>query len=179
MALTVLFGGARSGKSALAVELGRRHEGAVTYVATAPVVDDDMAERIAHHRAERPAGWTTVEEPIELGAAIAGAAGSMVIVDCLTLWVSNLMLADGESPDDAAIVRAAVATADRAASTPGPVVAISNEVGLGVHPETALGRRYRDVLGRVNQAWAAAADRNLLLVAGRAIPLGDPWDHLP
>ncbi|MGI9644492.1 MAG: bifunctional adenosylcobinamide kinase/adenosylcobinamide-phosphate guanylyltransferase [Ilumatobacteraceae bacterium] len=178
MALTMLFGGARSGKSALAVELGRRHDGAVTFIATAPVVDHDMSTRIARHRAERPAEWETVEAPVELANAIAGATHSMIVIDCLTMWISNLMLDVGESPDDEAIERTAAEVADRAAAVSAPVVAISNEVGLGVHPETALGRRYRDVLGRVNQTWAAAAERNLLLVAGRAIPLVDPWDHL-
>jgi len=175
MALTMLFGGARSGKSALAVAIGARHDGAVAYVATAPMIDDEMAERAANHRAERPAAWSTIEEPLELAAAIETVPDSMVVIDCLTLWVSNMMWHD-RSDDD--IRRLAVETAGRAAARPAPTVAISNEVGLGVHPETAVGRRYRDVLGQVNQAWAAVADTSLLLVAGRAIPLDDPWDHL-
>lgn len=176
MALTLLFGGARSGKSALAVALGKRHGRAVTYIATAPAVDDDMTARIERHRAERPASWSTTEEPLDLAGAIAAAPNTMILIDCLTLWGSNLMWHD-RSDDEIRLL--AGSTADLAASLPTPVVAISNEVGLGIHPETALGRRYRDVLGRVNQAWVAAADTNLLLVAGRAIPLDDPWDHLP
>ena len=175
--LTLLFGGARSGKSALAVALGERHGRAVTYIATAPAaVDEDMSARVERHRAERPAMWSTIEEPLDLAGAIAAAPDTMILIDCLTLWVSNLMWHD-RSDDE--IRRLADSTAGLAARLPTPVVAISNEVGLGVHPETPLGRRYRDVLGRVNQAWATVADTNLLLVAGRAIPLDDPWDHLP
>ena len=173
MGLTFLVGGARSGKSALAVELGRRHRGPVVYVATAPTVDSDMAQRIARHRVERPGEWRTIEEPTDLAGALASAGKSLTIVDCLTLWVSNLMLAE---LDDDNIEQRAVAAATAAAA--GEVVAVSNEVGLGVHPELELARRYRDVLGRVNQIWAAAADPALLLVAGRALPLADPWTYV-
>ena len=173
MALTTLLGGARSGKSALAVEIGRRHDGPVWFVATATTVDDDMDVRIDHHRRERPEGWTTIEESIELGDTLAAADDdTLVIVDCLTLWVSNLMYA-GRSDDDVRS-RAAAASAV-AASRPGPVVAVSNEVGMGVHPDTALGRRYRDLLGWVNQTWVAASATSLLLVAGRAVELTHPW----
>jgi adenosyl cobinamide kinase/adenosyl cobinamide phosphate guanylyltransferase len=180
MALTVLIGGARSGKSSLAVEWGRRLGEPVTYVATAPrpedadVPDADMAERVGRHRAERPVEWTTVEETVDLESAFA-TARTPVIVDCLTLWTSNVMWL-GRS--DAEIERLASAGAAAAAGYGRPVLAITNEVGLGVHPETELGRRYRDVLGRVNQRWVAAADQSLLLVAGRAIDLRDPWDLL-
>ncbi len=168
--LTLLVGGARSGKSTLAVELGRRHEGPVTFVATAVPFDDGLAERIARHRAERPP-WPTVEAPTELAAALAAAEG-LAIVDCLTLWVNNLL---HRGDDDAAIEEAAMATADLAAARPGGTVAITNEVGLGVHPETELGRRFQDLLGRVNQCWAQRAETTLLLVAGRALRLEDPW----
>jgi adenosyl cobinamide kinase/adenosyl cobinamide phosphate guanylyltransferase len=173
--LTVLVGGARSGKSSLAVELGRRHVGDVVLIATALASDDDLAERIDRHRAERP-DWPTVEEPLDLEAALATVdEHAFVIVDCLTLWVSNLLWR-GRADDE--VVALAARAAERAARRTGPTVAITNEVGLGVHPETALGRRYRDVLGRVNQVWAAAADRSLLLVAGRALRLDDPWEVL-
>jgi adenosylcobinamide kinase / adenosylcobinamide-phosphate guanylyltransferase len=176
MPLTVLLGGARSGKSSLAVEIGRRHDGPVVFIATAPPIDADMEERIEHHRSERPASWITVEEPIELHDALeATDHDALVIVDCLTLWVSNLMYA-GRS--DADVSERASAVSGMAAGRRSPVVVISNEVGLGVHPETPLGRRYRDLLGRVNQIWTAAADTSLLLVAGRAIALSDPWQHL-
>lgn len=172
MPSTLLLGGARSGKSAFAVELGRAQSARVTYVATAPAVDDDMRDRIERHRAERPATWTTIEEPLDLGGALAAVderdADGFVIVDCLTLWTSNLML---EGHSDEQIGAMAVEVAGYCARRTAPVVTISNEVGLGVHPETELGRRYRDVLGRVNQHWAAAADTALLMVAGRALRL--------
>lgn len=180
MGLTMLVGGARSGKSTLAVEIGRRHDGPVSVVATAPVrhgdpaADDDMASRIAHHRAERPAEWITFEEPIDLAGAITRAPG-LVLVDCLTLWTSNLMWA-GHS--DAEIRHLADRTATVVGMRAEPVVVVSNEVGLGVHPDTDLGRRYRDIHGWVNQRWAAAAEQTLLLVAGRALRLDDPWTLL-
>ena len=155
--LTLLFGGARSGKSALAVEIGRRHAGPVTFIATAEPSDDDLRGRIARHRVDRP-GWPTVEEPLDLGGALATAGNPMVIVDCLTLWVSNLLFrGDSDEEIQAASAAAAATASERAA----PTVVISNEVGLGVHPETDLGRRYRDVLGLVNQQWARQADAML------------------
>jgi adenosylcobinamide kinase/adenosylcobinamide-phosphate guanylyltransferase len=172
MALTLLLGGARSGKSALAVRAARGWGGAVEVVVTAEARDAEMAARIRRHRAERPAGWRTVEAPRELEAALEGAAaGALVIVDCLTLWVSNLM---EQGLDDPAVARRAGASAALAAARAAPTLAISNEVGSGVVPAAALARRYRDLLGQVNAAWAAAATRTLLLVAGRALPLQDP-----
>lgn len=183
MALTLLIGGARSGKSSLAVDIGHRHHAAgldVTYIATAPLpstehVDDDMAGRISRHREERPASWATIEEEIDLVGTLDRCVDGLVIIDCLTLWTSNLMWR--EATDDEIRDRANEAAA-AAVGRSGPTVAITNEVGLGVHPETELGRRYRDVLGWVNQSWAAVADPALLLVAGRALPLTDPWQHL-
>lgn len=172
MALTLLLGGARSGKSSLAVDMGHRVASPVTYIATAPRLDDDMAERIDNHRLERPSDWATLEEEVELESALRSSPG-FVIIDCLTLWTSNLMA--HEIPD-AEIQTRAVALALLCTARPDRVVAISNEVGMGVHPETPLGRRYRDLLGRVNQAFAAVADPALLLVAGRVLPLHDPWD---
>jgi adenosyl cobinamide kinase/adenosyl cobinamide phosphate guanylyltransferase len=174
-ALTLLLGGARSGKSALAVEIGRRHAGPVTFIATSPsTIDDDLAGRITRHRAERPA-WPTIEEPVDLAAALVAAGDDLAIVDCLTLWVSNLL---HRGDDEGAIEATAADVAAVTTARGGPTVAITNEVGLGVHPPTELGRRYRDLLGRVNQRWAAVADTSLLLVAGRAIPLTDPWTML-
>jgi adenosylcobinamide kinase/adenosylcobinamide-phosphate guanylyltransferase len=168
--LTVLVGGARSGKSSLAVSWGRRHAdagGDVVFVATASAPDADMAQRIARHRAERPA-WHTIEEPHDLVGAVDGHPEALVIVDCLTLWVSNLMhRGDGDSDIVARAETTAAALADRTA----PTLAITNEVGMGVHPESDLGRRYRDVLGIVNQAFAAKARRALLLVAGRTVEM--------
>ena len=172
--LTLLLGGARSGKSALAVELGRRHAGGVTFVATSPPMDGDLRGRIARHRAERPP-WPTIEEPCDVAAALAAAGDDLVVLDCLTLWVNNLLhRGDGDDEVEALSATTAAAAARRAA----PTVVITNEVGLGVHPESELGRRYRDLLGRVNQQWARAADVALLLVAGLAVPLTDPWTYL-
>jgi adenosylcobinamide kinase / adenosylcobinamide-phosphate guanylyltransferase len=176
MALTLLLGGARSGKSALAQRLAGRWDGPVTVLVTGQARDAEMAERIARHRAARPAGWRTVEEPLELAAALADTpADAFVVLDCLTLWVSNLLeqgLADDQV--EARSRSAAAAAAARAA----PTVAVGNEVGSGIVPAAALARRYRDLLGQVNAGWAAAADRALLLVAGRAVPLLDPLEVL-
>ena len=166
----LLIGGARSGKSALAVEIGQRHEGGVVLIATAEPFDDDMRSRIARHRRDRPA-WPVIEQPRDLGKAIAAAPSDpLLIVDCLTVWVANELHHGGSIDADA------VATA--LAGRSGPCVVITNEVGLGVHPETELGRTYRDELGRVNQAIAAVATRTLLMVAGKALRLGDPWKEL-
>ena len=176
MPLTLLLGGARSGKSALAVRLAGRWDGPVTVVATGEARDPEMAERIRRHRAGRPAGWLTLEAPLELEAALVAApAGAFVVLDCLTLWVANLMeqgLGDGQVEERA---RSAAATA---AARAAPTVAVSNEVGAGIVPADALSRRYRDLLGQVNATWAAAADQALLLVAGRAVPLADPLELL-
>ena len=174
--LTLLIGGARSGKSDLAVQIGERHTAsAVTFVATAQRFDDDMSARIDRHRADRPP-WPTVEAPVELRSALAEIAhDELVIIDCLTLWVSNMML---EGWSEAAIGEYSSATADAAALRLGPTVVVTNEVGLGIHPGNELGRQYRDLLGRVNRQWALVADRSLFLVAGRALQLHDPWEYL-
>jgi len=167
----VLLGGARSGKSRLALRLASRWDGPVTFVATAEARDDEMAERVARHRAERPSEWTTVEEPVALDAALARApAGACVVVDCLALWLSNL-LELGTSSD--ACERAAKAAAATAATRTAPTIVVSNEVGLGVVPATPLGRSYRDLLGRVNQIWVEASTAAALVVGGRALQLED------
>ncbi len=168
--VTLLIGGARSGKSALAVEIGRRHDGDVMFIATAEPFDDDMRSRIARHRDDRP-DWPVVEAPLDLqGAITAAPSAALLIVDCLTVWVNNELHHNGVV--DAG--RVAAALTDRI----GPSVVITNEVGLGVHPETELGRTYRDELGRVTPVVAAVATKTLLLVAGRALRLGDPWKEL-
>jgi adenosylcobinamide kinase/adenosylcobinamide-phosphate guanylyltransferase len=168
--VTLLIGGVRSGKSALAVEIGRRHPGEVLFIATAEPFDDDMRSRISHHRDDRP-DWPTIEQPVELGTAIAAAPGGpLLIVDCLTVWVANELHHDGIV--DAEAVAAALVARQ------GPSVVVTNEVGLGVHPETQLGRDYRDELGRVNQVVAAVATTTLLMAAGKALRLGDPWKEL-
>lgn len=173
MASSVLvLGGARSGKSRFAVAAhpaGQR----VVFVATAHAGDADMAARIARHRAERPAHWITVEEPLDLVPrleAVAG-AGAAVIVDCLTLWVANLLLRG--DPDDA-ILHQADALAGLVVQRRADLTLVSNEVGAGVHPPTAEGLRFRDLLGVVNQRLAAACDQVVLVVAGLPLTIKQP-----
>jgi adenosyl cobinamide kinase/adenosyl cobinamide phosphate guanylyltransferase len=167
VSLVFLLGGARSGKSALAVDLARRSEAPVVFLATGEAGDEEMAARIARHRAERPAGWTTVEEPRELAATVAAApAAACLVVDCLSLWVANIL----ERPAETVEAEAEYA-ADLAVTRAGLTVAVSNEVGMGVVPATPLGRAYRDVLGRVNATWARHADEAYLVVAGRRLRL--------
>jgi adenosylcobinamide kinase / adenosylcobinamide-phosphate guanylyltransferase len=169
MPLTLLLGGARSGKSRLAVRLAGEAGAPVVFVATAEERDAEMTERIARHRAERPPHWRTVEEPLALGRALEAAAPeSTLVVDCLSLWVANLLERGDADVEEQAAAAAATAAARRART-----VAVSNEVGLGVVPATPLGRAYRDVLGRVNAIWAEAAVEAYLVVAGKALRLGD------
>lgn len=180
MSLTVLIGGARSGKSTLAVEIGRRFDdrssdARVTFIATAPRSDDDMNRRIGRHIAERPDHWITVEEQLDLVGVIEQAARGLVIVDCLTLWTSNLMWAERTADEIGAL---AAATTAAAVAFSGDVVVVSNEVGLGIVPDNEMARNYRDLHGRVNQQFVDRADRALHLVAGRATPLLDPWTLL-
>ena len=168
MTLVLLIGGARSGKSRLAVAFGERHAGEVVLLATATAGDEEMAARIAAHRTERPKSWTTIEEPLALVEAIAGVAPSAcLLVDCLSLWVANLLETTGAQE----VERAALAAAATAAARPGPTIAVTNEVGLGIVPVAALARAYRDVLGRVNAIWAERASAAHLVVAGRILPL--------
>lgn len=176
--LTLLLGGARSGKSALAVRLGEAWPGPVVFVATARTdpADLDLVERVRRHRAERPSHWSTVEPPVDVLTAVRAAAhDALVIVDCITLWVAAAF-DDAHGP--ARVERDAVALAEVADARRAPTVLVSNEVGLGLHPSSELGRNYRDTLGRVNTALAARSRRALFLVAGRAVRLDDPWDLL-
>jgi adenosylcobinamide kinase/adenosylcobinamide-phosphate guanylyltransferase len=172
MALVVLVGGARSGKSRLAVEMGLKWGGRVVVIVTAEARDDDMAERIKRHRADRPAEWDTVEEPLDLESALGSVPeDALALVDCLTLWVSNLVEKGVEDPEIEKLAhRSAAAAAARAADT----IVVSNEVGSGIVPANALARRFQDLLGRVNSIWAEASDRAALVVAGRVLPLRPP-----
>lgn len=156
-------GGVRSGKSAFALlrarELGERR----AFVATARAYDEEMEDRIARHRAERP-DFTTLEEPVALPERVASLSGfDVAVVDCLTLWLSNLLI-DGIAPAEIERRVADLVRALRAA--PCHVVVVSNEVGMGVHPETALGRTFRDLAGRAHQAVARSADELHLAVLG-------------
>jgi adenosyl cobinamide kinase/adenosyl cobinamide phosphate guanylyltransferase len=140
----------------------------VAMIATAEARDGEMRERIAAHRAERPAGWRTIEEPRDLAGALAAlASDEFAIVDCLSLWVSNLL----EDAGTADVERLAAEAAALAAGHAGGCVAVSNEVGMGIVPVNALARSYRDVLGRVNVIWADAADDALFAVSGRVLRL--------
>jgi len=169
MALTVLIGGARAGKSALAAKLATQAAVPVVFLATAEALDDEMRDRIARHRAERPTEWDTVEEPVDLEEALAQVdPAHAIIVDCVTLWVSNMML---KGLSDEEIAERATAASSLVARRPAPTFVVTNEVGSGVVPSTDLGRRFRDVLGRVNIIWVEAATQALLVVAGRSIPL--------
>lgn len=176
--LIVLTGGARSGKSSLALDLAERTGRSVTFIATCPRIEGDaeLDQRILVHRAERPAEWTTVEAEHDLVAALQPVDdNATVVIDCLTLWVSNLL---HRGDDTAAIDEACRQILAVIANRPGQTIAVTNEVGLGIVPADPLSRAYRDALGRINQAWVAAADRALFLVAGKAIALHDPDEQL-
>jgi adenosyl cobinamide kinase/adenosyl cobinamide phosphate guanylyltransferase len=165
-----LTGGARSGKSRLAVRFLADRGDDVSYIATGLASDEEMVRRIADHRRHRPSAWQLVEEPIDLEAALARAGDeSSVIVDCLTLWVSNLM--EGHTDDE---IREFSHTAcNKAAARQVTTIVVSNEVGSGLVPMDPLGRRFRDLHGEVNQMWGRAADAAYLVVAGRAVALPD------
>ncbi|MFN3625537.1 MAG: bifunctional adenosylcobinamide kinase/adenosylcobinamide-phosphate guanylyltransferase [Hyphomicrobium sp.] len=162
--LTLVLGGARSGKSHHAELLVMQTPAPWTYLATAEALDEEMRERIAHHRNRRDARWLTRDAPLDLPNVLAELSGP-VLVDCLTLWLSNVMLAERDVDAESEKLLGALAMA------PGPVVAVSNEVGLGLVPETALGRAFRDAQGRLNQRIAAAADRVLFMAAGLPLSL--------
>jgi adenosylcobinamide kinase / adenosylcobinamide-phosphate guanylyltransferase len=166
--LTLVLGGARSGKSRYAESLVTALPQPWLYVATAEPHDDEMAVRIAQHRDRRGDGWQTVEALIDLAGTIASAPeGATVLVDCLTLWLSNLMLANHAIENAMTNLEAALTT--RAS----PVILVSNEVGFGIVPDNALGRRFRDHQGRLNQRIAARADRVVLMVAGLPMVMKD------
>lgn len=167
MPIVLLLGGARSGKSRLAAQLAADSGAPVTFIATAAEGDEEMAERIRRHRETRPPAWSTVEAPIDLvGAVRSAAAGDFLVVDCLTLWVSNLM---GQGVGAAEIDTAAEQLVGELQSRQSVVV--TNEVGLGIVPVNALARSFRDVLGSVNVRVAESAERAILMVAGRGIDL--------
>lgn len=165
MGYLLLLGGARSGKSTRAVQAAVESGLPVTFIATAEALDAEMASRIQQHRSTRPGDWSVVEEPTDLVGAISR-SGGFVVVDCLTLWVSNLLGAGRESSDVLALAeRAAALLAERDG------VVVSNEVGLGIVPAKELARTFRDVLGSVNAVFAGCASRSLFMVAGRALEL--------
>ena len=163
MTVTLVLGGARSGKSDFAQKAAETAAGGggTVMIATGQAFDDEMAERIARHQADRGESWTTVEAPLELASAIAALpADAIAVVDCLTLWLSNQMLAERDVEAACAALVAAVA------ACPARLWLVSNEVGLGIVPETPLGRRFRDEAGRLNQRLAAAVDEVYFVAAG-------------
>ena len=171
--LIVVLGGARAGKSSFALRLAKQQANRVCFIATAQALDDDMTRRIARHREERPPHWTTIEEPYQLDDALRQAVESeLVIVDCLTLFVSNWMLRlEDEDRGEEAIQNISETFLARRRAQRQTVICVSNEVGLGIIPETRLGRTFRDLLGRVNQQFAGAADEVYLLTAGLPLQL--------
>jgi adenosyl cobinamide kinase/adenosyl cobinamide phosphate guanylyltransferase len=168
MPLLLLLGGARSGKSELALRLASEQPAGVVFIATAEAGDEEMAARIERHRRERPPSWQTIEEPLHLDQTLEAIdQHSCVVLDCLTLWTANALERLGPAETE----RRAASAATRAAARPGLTIVVSNEVGWGLVPDNPLGRAYRDLHGRVNTLWADQAARAYLLVAGRAIPL--------
>jgi adenosylcobinamide kinase/adenosylcobinamide-phosphate guanylyltransferase len=175
MSSLFILGGARSGKSRHAVA-AQPPRGRVVFIATAQAGDADMAARIARHRAERPSPWTTIEEPFEVPARLGALRGiDAAVVDCITVWIGNRVLR-GDADD--AILAGADDLARLIARCVFDVTLISNEVGEGVHPETAIGLRFRDLLGIVNQRLAAACERVVLMVAGLPLTLKTTSPHV-
>lgn len=180
-AIVFITGGARSGKSRHAEQLAAETGGAVVYVATMEPGDDELRGRIARHRQRRPAEWMTLEAPLDPAHALASApAEGTVLLDCLSLWVSNQLFADGDPANwetarweryvDQCVVNARVVIEAQEERT-GPLITVTNEVGLGIVPMDALSRYYRDALGLVNQAFAAAASEATLMVSGLPVRL--------
>lgn len=163
----LVLGGARSGKSSFAQELAEASGRTPVYVATAAVWDDEMRDRVERHRAVRNERWRTVEEPLALADVLVREAvpGTVVVVDCLTLWLTNLMLGGHDTE------RAASQALDALSATSGAIILVSNEVGSGIVPENALARRFRDEQGRLNQAVAKACEAAVLVTAGLPLVL--------
>lgn len=173
--VTLILGGARSGKSAFAEQQASREGHEVVYIATAELKDAEMRERVRHHRERRPAAWRTTEEPLHLARTLRAEAREKrcLIVDCLTLWLTNLILADLPEGDGGAVIRPGEVFTDERArlldvlpSLPGSVLLVSNEVGQGIVPVGALSRFFADESGRLNQEVARVSDRVYWMVAG-------------
>jgi adenosylcobinamide kinase / adenosylcobinamide-phosphate guanylyltransferase len=167
---TLILGGARSGKSAYAEKLILQAQLRPVYVATAQAHDDEMRLRISHHQSRRGANWTTIEEPLALCEVLMSHSNleNAILVDCLTLWLSNLMMAGKDIEEETGRLATLIA------NLAGPVVFVSNEVGMGLVPETATGREFRDYQGRLNQLIAQVADTVSFIAAGYPLHLKTP-----
>ncbi|MBB5710951.1 bifunctional adenosylcobinamide kinase/adenosylcobinamide-phosphate guanylyltransferase [Sphingomonas xinjiangensis] len=161
----LVLGGARSGKSRHAQALAEARGGELVFVATGQAFDDEMRDRIARHQADRDGRWRTVEAPLDLAEAIGDVSGHTVLVDCLTLWTSNLLL------DEADWENATARLIEAIQAHHGTLILVANEVGLGIVPDNALARRFRDMAGTINQRVAAAVDRVHFLAAGLPLAL--------
>jgi adenosylcobinamide kinase/adenosylcobinamide-phosphate guanylyltransferase len=164
MALVLVGGGARSGKSRWALERARKRGGRLVYIATAEALDDEMSARIAKHRAERDSAFQTIEEPLDLARSLRSADGDAIVVDCLTLWLSNRMHASLDQALDQTEDAISAAAAQKA-----EVIVVTNEVGCGIVPENALAREFRDLAGIMNQRFAEAADEVYWMVFGQPL----------
>jgi adenosylcobinamide kinase / adenosylcobinamide-phosphate guanylyltransferase len=169
---TLILGGVRSGKSRHAEQLAAHHHGTIIVIVTATAGDAEMAARIAAHRARRPRGWRVVEEPIALGARVAELASpeSVLIIDCLTLWLSNLLLLADEEP----LQRESEALVGAVSSSAGPLILVSNEVGAGIIPVNQLARRFTDLAGTLHQRLAQVCERVEWMVAGLPLTVKAP-----
>jgi len=161
--ITFITGGCRSGKSTLAVDLAKKNGGPVIFIATGLAIDKEMAERIARHRTQRPKGWKTFEEPDALSKRLKGLNRGTVIIDCITIYLTNLLM---KKLSDTRIREEMATVIRRMNCSSADFIIVSNEVGMGIVPATALGRRFRDLAGEVNKQLAAAADTVYITVSG-------------
>lgn len=173
--LVLILGGVRSGKSSFAQRLAETTGDKVIFLATAQAGDDEMAERISRHKASRPASWSTIEEPLELNSVLQteSASADVVLIDCLTLWVSNILIRDGDSAEKEALkqIDGILNNYQRGNTS---YIMVSGEVGMGLVPANPLGRAFRDTLGRLNQELARKADRVYMMVAGISLEIKSP-----
>lgn len=172
--ITFIIGGAASGKSAYAERLAEAQRLPLTYIATAESYDDEMRTKIAAHQARRGGMWSTVEAPRDVAGALGGVEeGGLVLLDCVTLWLTNTILAEADlMTEESALLRALTDCAS-------PVIVVSNEVGAGIVPETSLGRRFRNAQGRLNQTLAARAGSVITVIAGLPLALKGDLPELP
>ena len=165
--LILILGGARSGKSSFAQQLAAKANGNVIFLATSQAGDDEMAERISRHKASRPASWRTIEEPLDLVGLlqIEATSADVVLIDCLTLWVSNILIRDGDSAEEE-VLKQIGGILDNYRQGNTSYIMVSGEVGMGLVPANPMGRAFRDILGRLNQELARKADKVFMLIAG-------------